>query len=80
MFMQHDCAACHSMLPYSVHTTQTEAAAVEAKAADIVLVHDAAAAAARPPLPPGSAVCCPPDLSVIATVSGPLFPSCCSYH
>ncbi|PAN08906.1 hypothetical protein PAHAL_1G443800 [Panicum hallii] len=65
VFMQHDCAACHSMLPYA---GLAEAAAgrgeVEAKVAEIVVVHEAARPepAAATTLHGGA---CPPDLSVI---------------
>ncbi|KAJ1281590.1 hypothetical protein BS78_04G317200 [Paspalum vaginatum] len=59
VFMQHDCAACHSALPYSVHTEEKEkGAAVEA---EILVVHEEAA---RPAPVHGAA--CPPDLSVTA--------------
>ncbi|RCV08882.1 hypothetical protein SETIT_1G362800v2 [Setaria italica] len=67
VFMQHDCAACHSMLPYA---GLAEAAAagggeVEARAAEIVVVHEEAQPepAAATALHGGA---CPPDLSVIA--------------
>ncbi|CAN6252841.1 unnamed protein product [Urochloa humidicola] len=74
VFMQHDCAACHSMLPYA-GLTETAAGGgggvLEAKAAEIVVVHEAA----QPELAPGATGtatlhggACPPDLSVIAKV------------
>ncbi|CAN6239075.1 unnamed protein product [Urochloa humidicola] len=68
VFMQHDCAACHSMLPYAgLAATDPVRGALEAKAAEIVVVHEAAqpeqAAAAAAMLHGGA---CPPDLSVIA--------------
>ncbi|OEL18488.1 hypothetical protein BAE44_0020492 [Dichanthelium oligosanthes] len=68
VFMQHDCAACHSMLPYA-GLTETAAAGggeVEAKATEIVVVHQEA----QPEPEPAAATmlhggACPPDLSVI---------------
>ncbi|CAN6245648.1 unnamed protein product [Urochloa humidicola] len=72
VFMQHDCAACHSMLPYA-GLTETETAAgrgggvMEAKAAEIVVVHEAA----QPEPAPAATLhggACPPDLSIIAKV------------
>jgi len=62
VFMQHDCAACHSMLPYA---GLAEAAAGRGEVvAEIVVVHEAARSepAAAATLHGGA---CPPDLSVI---------------
>ncbi|CAD6241757.1 unnamed protein product [Miscanthus lutarioriparius] len=64
VFMQHDCAACHSGLPYAGLADEALAAGgeVEAKAAEIVVVHEHEEAAPAPTLHGGA---CPPDLSVI---------------
>lgn len=75
MFMQHDCAACHSMLPYAgagagAGLAAAGAGEVGATAAEIVVVHEVAQpepAAAAAAAPHGGA--CPPDLSVVAKVS-----------
>ena len=67
MFMQHDCAACHSMLPYA---GLAEAAAGRGEVVvEIVVVHEAARSepAAAATLHGGA---CPPDLSVITKVNG----------
>ncbi|WVZ73181.1 hypothetical protein U9M48_021523 [Paspalum notatum var. saurae] len=68
VFMQHDCAACHSALPYSVHAEETSTeAAVEPRPAEIVVVHAREEAARPPPALHHGAACPPePDLSVIA--------------
>jgi len=65
--MQHDCAACHSGLPYAGLADEALAAGgeVEAKAAEIVVVHEHEEAAPAPTLHGGA---CPPDLSVITKV------------
>ncbi|CAL4967608.1 unnamed protein product [Urochloa decumbens] len=70
VFMQHDCAACHSMLPYA-GLAETAAAAggggvLEAKAAEIVVVHEAARPAPETATLHGGAWT--PDLSAIAKV------------
>ncbi|EES06001.1 cytochrome c1-2, heme protein, mitochondrial [Sorghum bicolor] len=66
VFMQHDCAACHSGLPYAGLADEALVAGgeVEAQAAEIVVVHDheEAATALAATLHGGA---CPPDLSVI---------------
>ncbi|KAL6635335.1 hypothetical protein ACP70R_028006 [Stipagrostis hirtigluma subsp. patula] len=66
VFMQSDCAACHSMLPYAGLAVGDAAArgVVEATAAEIVVVDEVAPlpAAAATPL---HGVACPPDLTVI---------------
>ena len=65
MFMQHDCAACHSMLPYAgLAEPAAGRGEMEAKVAEIVVVHEAA----RSDSDHGGA--CPPDLSVITKVNG----------
>lgn len=67
--MQHDCAACHSGLPYAGLADEALVAGgeVEAQAAEIVVVHDheEAATALAATLHGGA---CPPDLSVITKV------------
>ncbi|KAF8690003.1 hypothetical protein HU200_041639 [Digitaria exilis] len=64
-FMQHDCAACHSMLPYPGLAAGAGggrgAAAQEAKAAEIMVVHEAA----QPEPETAATLHGPPDLSVI---------------
>ena len=70
MFMQHDCAACHSMLPYAgLAEPAAGRGEMEAKVAEIVVVHEAARSepAAAATLHGGA---CPPDLSVITKVNG----------
>ncbi|GJM87325.1 hypothetical protein PR202_ga03266 [Eleusine coracana subsp. coracana] len=49
VYMQSDCAACHSMLPYAAirEAAPTEA---EPKVAEIVVVHEQQPDTARPPL------------------------------
>ncbi|CAL5020174.1 unnamed protein product [Urochloa decumbens] len=69
VFMQHDCAACHSMLPYAGLAEAAAAAGgggvqLEAKAAEIVVVHEAARPAPETATLHGGA--CRPDLSAIA--------------
>ncbi|CAL4885970.1 unnamed protein product [Urochloa decumbens] len=67
VFMQHDCAACHSMLPYAGLTDIAAAGGgtlIEAKAAEIVVVHEAARPAPETATLHGGA--CPPDLSAVA--------------
>ena len=67
--MQHDCAACHSMLPYA---GLSEAAAcgagghVEAKAVEIVVVEEEAQPATAGPLHGGAYR---PDLTLVTKVS-----------
>jgi hypothetical protein len=66
--MQHDCAACHSGLPYAGLAEEAAAGGeVEAQAIEIVVVHDLEEAAPAPATLHGGA--CPPDLSVITKVS-----------
>ncbi|KAG2654891.1 cytochrome c1 1, heme protein, mitochondrial-like [Panicum virgatum] len=79
VFMQHDCAACHSMLPYAgLAEPAAGRGEMEAKVAEIVVVHEAVRsdsepAAAATTLHGGA---CPPDLSVITKMlEGPRYNS-----
>lgn len=67
VFMQHDCAACHSGLPYAGLADEALAAGgeVEAKAAEIVVVHDHEEEAALTTATTLHGGACPPDLSAV---------------
>lgn len=71
MFMQHDCAACHSGLPYAGLADEALVAGgeVEAKAAEIVVVHDHEEEAALTTATTLHGGACPPDLSAVIKVS-----------
>lgn len=71
VFMQHDCAACHSGLPYAGLADEALVAGgeVEAKAAEIVVVHDHEEEAALTTATTLHGGACPPDLSAVTKVS-----------